>query len=198
MHITTLFRVLDENKAPLWKHHFRKQITILIPFQRPRKSLKIKHMSDTGLHRMPTVSLLWLQGAAMRLQRAPVCGILLASAESPTHRHQRQHRHGPVLQQGCWERLWFLKTTISKKLCSASVPKWAWANMHKALKNTLYYTSTFPQMQPWQINPASWEEEQFFSFLVFMRRSEAPCDFPRHITTTQRKPTEMQAFLLLL
>lgn len=27
-------------------------------------------------------------------------------------------------------------------------------------------------------NPASWEEEQFFFILVFMRRSAAPCDFP--------------------
>jgi len=52
MHSHTL-KVLEENEAPLQKHHFRKQITTSIQFQRVTKSLKTKCVPDTGLSKIP-------------------------------------------------------------------------------------------------------------------------------------------------
>lgn len=110
--------------------------------------------------------------AATPLQRAHVHRALLDQLSLPP----TGSAHNTDMAQ-CWERLSFLKTIISKKLCSVYVPKRARANVLKALKNTLYCTSTFHQMCVWQINPASWEEEQFFSILAFMRTSTVPHDF---------------------
>lgn len=95
--------------------------------------------------------------------------------------------------------LGFLKTTITKELCS-SVPKRAPANLHSSLENTLLlhqhgHSNVCLAKEP---VPVPGEEEQLFSMLVFMRRSAASWDFPRHITTIQGNPTEMPVLLLLL
>lgn len=81
----------------------------------------------------------------MPLQRAHVHRVWLDQLSLPPTGSEHNTDMAQCCSKGAGSAS-FLKTIVSKTLCGASAPKSAWANVRKALKNTLYCTSTFPQM----------------------------------------------------
>lgn len=105
-------------------------------------------------------------------------------------------RHSQCLSESSgsiWGSCSYHIQRVSQCFCT----KRTWANVCKAVKNTLYYSSTFPHMRVWQIPPLG-RKNNFSSFLSLWEGQHHHVIFQRHVTTMQCKPREMQAFLLLL